>query len=255
MSLRGRIPPASVARTVGPVLDVDGITHRFGDRRVLDDVGFVVRPGEVVGFVGRNGAGKTTTMRILMGVIEPDDGAVRWEGRPVTWADRLRFGYMPEERGLYPKMRCLDQLRYLAELSGMPRAASAGHAAALLDRVGLVDRHHEPVERLSLGNQQRVQLAAALLGDPAMLVLDEPFSGLDPLGVDVLADVLAEFVGRGTGVLFSSHQLDLLERLVDRVVMIDAGRIVLDEPVDREAGGPGLSDRFRARLRPTGASA
>ncbi len=232
------------------VLELEGITRRFGDRLALDGVSFVVRPGEVVGFVGRNGAGKTTAMRIAMGVLQADDGEVRWAGAPITAADRLRFGYMPEERGLYPKMRCLDQLRYLAELSGVPRSGSAAHVVALLDRLGLADRHGEPVERLSLGNQQRVQLAAALLGEPRLLVLDEPFSGLDPVGVDVLSGVLAEYVSRGTGVLFSSHQLELLERLVDRVVMIDAGRIVLDEPVDRSGGGPGLAERFRSHLRP-----
>jgi ABC-2 type transport system ATP-binding protein len=232
------------------MLELDGIVRHFGERRVLDGVTFRVRPGEVVGFIGRNGAGKTTTMRVVMGLLEPDGGQVRWDGRPLVEGRRRRIGYLPEERGLYPKMRCVDQLRFLAQLAGVPKRASRAHVVDLLEGLGLSDRLDSPVEQLSLGNQQRVQLAAALLGRPALLVLDEPFSGLDPTGVDVLTAALERRVEDGVGVLFSSHQLDLLERVARRVVMIEAGRIVLDQELGAvaSAGQVRLVDRFRERL-------
>jgi ABC-2 type transport system ATP-binding protein len=184
------------------------------------------------GFVGTNGAGKTTTMRILMGVLQQDAGVVLWEGRPAGPADRRRFGYMPEERGLYPKMRVKEQLVYLARLRGVPAAEAAASADRLLAEFGLIERARDRVDELSLGNQQRVQLAAALVHDPVFLVLDEPFSGLDPVGVDALANSLQERVRRGVGVLFSSHQLDLVERLCDAVGIIRAGKIVASGSVD-----------------------
>ena len=163
------------------------IRDRYGSRVALDGVTYSVRPGEMFGFVGPNGAGKTTTMRIVLGVLEPDAGSVRWAGAPLDGATRARFGYMPEERGLYPKMRVGDQLSYLAELHGVAAAEARSAAVRWATELGIADRLGEPVEKLSLGNQQRVQLAAALVHDPDLLVLDEPFSGLDPVGVDVLA--------------------------------------------------------------------
>ncbi len=191
-----------------------------------------VAPGRIHGFVGRNGAGKTTTMRIVLGLAEPDGGEVRWNDRPVTAADRRRFGYMPEERGLYPKMSARSQVVYFARMSGFSAAAAASAADATLDAIGLAERKSEPVERLSLGNQQRAQLAAALVTSPELLVLDEPFSGLDPVGVDALAEVLQAQVARGTAVVYSSHQLDLVERLSDEVTIIDQGRVVAAGTVD-----------------------
>lgn len=214
------------------MLELRGVTKRYGDRIAVNNLSMSVQPGQMFGFVGTNGAGKTTTMRILMGVLQQDAGVVLWQGRPAGPADRRRFGYMPEERGLYPKMRVRDQLVYLARLRGTPAADAAASADNLLGELGLTERAGDRVEELSLGNQQRVQLAAALVHDPSFLVLDEPFSGLDPVGVDALAHSLQERVRRGVGVLFSSHQLDLVERLCDAVGIIRAGEIVASGSVE-----------------------
>lgn len=208
------------------MLELLGLTRRFGEVLALDDVSFSVPEGEIVGFVGPNGAGKTTAMRIALGVLEPDAGEVRFRGRPVDAATRRRFGYMPEERGLYPKMRVLDQLVYLARLHGLPLEDARSEARRAIQVLGVADRASSRVEALSLGNQQRVQLAAALVHRPEVLVLDEPFSGLDPVGVDVLSGVLREQAAAGVPVLFSSHQLDLVERLCESVVLIHRGRVV-----------------------------
>jgi ABC-2 type transport system ATP-binding protein len=209
------------------VLELTGLRRTFGDVVALDDVSFDAPHGQIVGFVGPNGAGKTTAMRIALGVLEPDAGAVRWRGRPVDPVARRRFGYMPEERGLYPKMRVRDQLIFLAQLHGLTKADAAQRAAEITETLGVSARVSDRVESLSLGNQQRVQLAAALIHRPELLVLDEPFSGLDPVGVDVLSGVLrSEARERDVPVVFSSHQLELVERLCDRVVMINHGRIV-----------------------------
>jgi ABC-2 type transport system ATP-binding protein len=177
-------------------------------------------------------------MRIVLGVLAADAGRVRWRGADVDAAVRRRFGYMPEERGLYPKMRVRDQLAYLARLHGLGAAAAAEAARGWIDRLGLAERAGERVEKLSLGNQQRVQLAAALVHAPDVLVLDEPFSGLDPVGVDVMSGVLAEQAARGVPVLFSSHQLELVERLCEAVAIVKDGRLVASGGVEdlRERG-------------------
>jgi ABC-2 type transport system ATP-binding protein len=208
------------------VLELNGLSRRFGDVVALDDVSFTVAEGEMVGFVGPNGAGKTTAMRIALGVLEPDAGVVRWRGSVVDAETRRRFGYMPEERGLYPKMRVLDQLVYLARLHGLDAAEARSRALRTIEILGVADRARDRTEALSLGNQQRVQLAAALVHRPEVLVLDEPFSGLDPVGVDVLSGVLREQNAAGVPVVFSSHQLELVERLCESVVLINKGRIV-----------------------------
>ena len=192
------------------------------------------------GFVGPNGAGKTTAMRIVLGVLEADAGRVLWRGRAADAAARARFGYMPEERGLYPKMRVHPQLSYLAQLHGLDRRSAEASAERWMERLGVAERANDRVEALSLGNQQRVQLAAALVHDPELLVLDEPFSGLDPVGVDALSGVLAERVDAGVPVLFSSHQLELVERLCHSVAIVDHGRLV----------ATGMVDELRARERP-----
>jgi ABC-2 type transport system ATP-binding protein len=207
------------------VLELRGITKSYGGRRVLDDVSFDVRAGRLTGFVGGNGAGKTTTMRIALGVLAKDGGDVTLDGAPVTTADRRRFGYMPEERGLYPKMKVGEHIAYLARLHGYSKAEATANAEALLDRLGLSERLGDLVETLSLGNQQRAQIAAALVHEPEVLILDEPFSGLDPLAVDVVAGVLQERAAAGAAVLFSSHQLDVVERLCDDLVIIAGGTI------------------------------
>ncbi|ABS05637.1 ABC transporter ATP-binding protein [Kineococcus radiotolerans] len=222
------------------MLVLEKITRRFGDRLALDDVSLSVPDGRMVGFVGANGAGKTTTMRIALGVLAADSGTVTFRGRVPDLATRRRFGYMPEERGLYPKGRLLEQLVFLARLHGVDRGAAAKRGQDLLSRLGLGDRAQDKLESLSLGNQQRVQVAASLVHDPELLVLDEPFSGLDPLAVDAMADLLRERVAAGVGVLFSSHQLDLVDRLCDELVILHGGRVVAaGEPQElrRQRGG------------------
>ena len=202
------------------------LTRTFGEIRAVDDVSFTVGAGRLTGFVGGNGAGKTTTMRMVMGVLSPTGGEVLWDGRPITALDRRQFGYMPEERGLYPKQAVLDQLVYLGRLRGLSASAAKASVTAHLERLGLAERAKDHVEKLSLGNQQRVQIIAALMGRPRALVLDEPFSGLDPAAVDNMADLLREHTARGVPVLFSSHQLDLVERLCERLVVLAKGRVV-----------------------------
>lgn len=207
------------------MLQLRGITKSYGSRRVLDDVAFDVAPGRLTGFVGGNGAGKTTTMRIMLGVLGRDAGEVTLNGEPVTAADRRLFGYMPEERGLYPKMKVLEHIVYLARLHGFSKTDATTRATALLEELGLGERLTDNVETLSLGNQQRAQIAAALVHDPEVLILDEPFSGLDPIAVDVVANVLQTRAAQGVSVLFSSHQLDVVERLCDDLVIIAGGTI------------------------------
>lgn len=222
------------------MLTIDGVTKQYGDRRVLDDVTFTVGDGRLTGFVGGNGAGKTTTMRILLGVLQADAGTVSIDGTTIGPADRRRFGYMPEERGLYPKMPVAEQITYFARLHGVDKRTAASRTTDLLDRLGLTPHADDAVEKLSLGNQQRVQVAAALAHDPEVLVLDEPFSGLDPMAVDVVLAVLREAAAGGVPVLFSSHQLDVVERLCDDVVVIAGGTIRAAGPQDelRKQAGP-----------------
>ena len=209
------------------VLTVDGVTKRYGSLLALDHVDFTVERGEIVGFLGPNGAGKTTAMRAIMRLITLDDGQVTWDGRPVDPATRQRFGYMPAERGMYPRMAVRDHLVYYARLSGRRGAAAARTADAWLERLGLAERRSDAVQNLSSGNQQRVQLALALLNAPDLLVLDEPFSGLDPIAVEVLSELLREEVARGAALLLSSHQLDLVADVCSAVVIVDRGRVVL----------------------------
>ncbi|WP_082157609.1 ABC transporter ATP-binding protein [Kocuria sp. SM24M-10] len=225
-------------RPEGHVLEARGLSRTFGGRTVVDDVSFTVAPGRMTGFVGANGAGKTTTMRMLMGVLRASSGQVLWDGRPVTAADRAGFGYMPEERGLYPKQGVLDQLGYLGRLHGMSRRDALAEAARLLERFGLAGRAKDRLESLSLGNQQKVQVAAALLHGPTALVLDEPFSGLDPAAVDAMVELLRERTARGVPVLFSSHQLELVDRLCDTLVVLSGGRVLAAGAADelRRAG-------------------
>jgi ABC-2 type transport system ATP-binding protein len=215
------------------VLEVLGLTKRYGDVVALDGATFNVHPGRIVGFLGPNGAGKTTTMRAIFGLVRPDEGELRWRDNLVGQEQRSRFGYMPEERGLYPRMKVGEQLTYLARLSGLPHAEARRAGRGWLERLGLSDRRNARLDELSHGNQQRVQLAAALVHAPELVVLDEPFSGLDPLGVASLAELLAETAAGGVAVVFSSHQLDLVEDVCQDVVIIDHGAIVLDGVVEQ----------------------
>ena len=207
------------------MLQLDNISKSFGTRPALDGVSFSVRDGRMTGFVGGNGAGKTTAMRILLGVLDSDAGEIQLDGKPLGAEQRRHFGYMPEERGLYPKMKVREQLVYLARLHGYASAAAGRNADALLEELGLEERRDSMLESLSLGNQQRAQIAASLVHEPEVLVLDEPFSGLDPLAVDTVVEVLKSRAASGTSVLFSSHQLEIVERLCDDLVIIADGSI------------------------------
>jgi len=223
-------------------LELDGLTRRFGDIVALDRLSFAVPTGQVFGFLGPNGAGKTTAMRAVFELVTLDAGVVHWKGVPVTSNDRRRFGYMPEERGLYPGMVVVEQIEYLARLHGVPHGDARAAALHWLEKLGVADRASSKVEALSLGNQQRVQLAAALVHEPELLVLDEPLSGLDPVGVDAVSAVLVEQADSGRGVLFSSHQIDLVEDLCESVAIIDHGRLVAAGTVEE------LTTRGRRRL-------
>jgi ABC-2 type transport system ATP-binding protein len=216
-----------VART----LYASGISQRFGDRVVLDGVDVEVPPGIVVGLLGPNGAGKTTLMRILFGVLTPDAGVVRWGDRAATDDDRRSWGYMPQERGLYRDMRVLDLLTWIARLYGLERATGRARSQDLLERLGLGDRGKDKIRDLSGGMAQRIQLAAAMVHDPELLVLDEPFAGLDPLAIEFLSNVIRDHVRAGRNMLFSSHQLDLVEDLCETITLINRGRVVLQGEV------------------------
>ena len=223
----------------GGGLEVRGLEKSYGTLRALDGLDFAVAPGEVFGFVGANGAGKSTTMKIALGVLSADAGEVLWDGRPIDARVRRRVGYMPEERGLYPKMHIAEQLVYLARLHGIGEPEAKRSVAAWLERLGLAERAGDDLTKLSHGNQQRVQLAAALVVDPVLLVLDEPFAGLDPEAVDAMSGILRERAAAGIPVIFSSHQLELVERISDRVGIIRRGRMVALGTVDELRGeGP-----------------
>ena len=231
------------------MLELQNLSKRYGDVRALDGVSFQARPGRLVGFLGPNGAGKTTAMRSIFGLVNLDGGSVLWKGESVGPETRLRFGYMPEQRGLYPTMRIGDQLKYFGRLHGMSPADATAAGTALLGDFGLGDRIGDKLEALSHGNQQRVQLAAALVHEPDVLVLDEPFSGLDPIGVSSMENVLRRRARAGAAVVFSSHQLDLVENLCDEVVIINEGRLALEGTI---ADIRAASTRRRLDLTVTG---
>ena len=205
------------------MLAINDLSKTYGDVVALEGCSFTVEPGRMLGFLGPNGAGKTTTMRAIFGLLRPDAGDVPWNGHPIAPEARLRFGYMPEQRGLYPKMKVVEQLVYFGRLHAMSAEARAA-AEELLDELGLTNRR-DPLDDLSHGNQQRVQLAAALVHSPELLVLDEPFNGLDPIGAETMANVLRSRVAAGAAVVFSSHQLDLVEDLCEDVAIIHRGRL------------------------------
>mgnify|MGYP002717794110 CR=1 FL=1 len=213
-------------------LHIAHVCKTFGDVTALDDMTFSVAGGEIYGFVGSNGAGKSTTMRIALGVLSADSGEVRIDNSPLSDDTRRTIGYMPEERGLYAKEKILDQLVFLGKLHGMSTQAARTSGTDLLEQLGLGERLDDKLSELSLGNQQRVQLAASLIHDPQILILDEPFSGLDPVAVDVMSQMLIARAARGIPVLFSSHQLDLVQRLCDHVGIVTRGHMVADGTVD-----------------------
>ena len=220
---------------MGDQLVLQGLRRRFGAITALDDLSFTVNAGQVVGFLGPNGAGKTTTMRAIFGLTDLETGTITWNGRVVDSQLRRRFGYMPEERGLYPTMLVGEQIEYLGRLHDMSASDAREQTRYWLERLNVADRALSKVETLSHGNQQRVQLAAALMHRPDLLILDEPLAGLDPSAVDTMGEVLVEQAKSGRCVVFSSHQLDQVESLCESVTIIDHGRLVATGSVDELA--------------------
>ncbi len=208
-------------------LVLDGLVKRFGAVTALDGISFQVPRGEVFGFLGANGAGKTTTMRIVLDILRPDAGTATWAGTPTTQVPRETWGYLPEERGLYPRLEVLDQLVFFASLYGIPRDVAAARGREWLARFRIPDYEKRRAEELSKGNQQKVQLIAAILHQPAVLLMDEPFVGLDPVNVALLKEAFEEMRGRGTTLVFSTHQMEMVEELCESVALIDRGRLVL----------------------------
>jgi ABC-2 type transport system ATP-binding protein len=208
-------------------LRIDGLRKRFGTVQALDGVGFTVAPGEVFGFLGANGAGKTTTMRIVLGLLQADSGTVTWNGAPARDQPRRTWGYMPEERGLYLRMPVLEQLVFYARLYGVPRSEAVAEARDWLARFRLADAEDRTAESLSKGNQQKVQFIATVLHRPDVLLMDEPFAGLDPVNVALLKAAFLEMRDRGCTLVFSTHQLETAEALCDSVAIIDRGRMVI----------------------------
>jgi ABC-2 type transport system ATP-binding protein len=212
-------------------LVLDSLVKRFGPVTALDGISFTVPPGEVFGFLGANGAGKTTTMRIILDIIRADSGTATWNGIPSAEAPRRTWGYLPEERGLYPRMEVLDQLVFIGDLFHVGRSEARRRALDWLDRFGVPDYAHRRAEELSKGNQQKIQFIAAVLHEPQVLLMDEPFAGLDPVNVSILKEAFLEMKRRGATIIFSTHQMEQVEELCESVVLIDHGRVLVGGPV------------------------
>ena len=208
-------------------LIVDSISKRFGDVVALDDVSFRVDPGRIFGLLGANGAGKTTSMRIVLDILRPDSGSVSWQGRPNLSLPRDTWGYLPEERGLYLRMKVIELLRFFAALYGVSEADATREAEDWLERFRIPDYRDRKVEELSKGNQQKIQFIAAILHDPDVLIMDEPFSGLDPVNVQLLKEAFLEMRDRGKTLIFSTHQMETVEELCEAIALIDRGRVVV----------------------------
>ncbi len=215
-----------------PMLRVEGLVKRYGQKLAVDRVGLTIPRGAIYGFLGPNGAGKTTTIRCLMDIILPDAGTMTLAGRPLDHRLRDRIGYLPEERGLYRKMTCLDQLAYLAQLKGIARREAVRRAAEWLERLELADYARHKVDNLSKGMQQKIQFAATFIFEPDVVILDEVFSGLDPLNIELLRNLILAEKARGTTILFSTHMLAEAERICDAVCLIEGGVKILDGTLD-----------------------
>ncbi|MDX1430035.1 MAG: ATP-binding cassette domain-containing protein [Rhodothermales bacterium] len=210
------------------MLTLSNVTKRYADKVAVDRVSFEVHPGRILGLLGPNGAGKTSTIRMIAYITAPDEGEIRFDGRVVgAWSQR-KMGYLPEERGLYRKMRVGDQLQYLARLKGLSRSDAASAAARWLDRFDAADWHDKKVEELSKGMQQKIQFIATVIHDPELLIFDEPFSGLDPINADLLQEVIFELKDGGRTILFASHRMEQVEQLCDDICLISNGRILVD---------------------------
>ena len=208
------------------ILELKNIDKSFGEKQVLKGVSFTAESGKAFGLLGRNGAGKTTTIRILMNVFPANGGEVLIDGKPIDY-DKIGIGYLPEERGLYPKKLIIDQLVYLAELKGMAHKDAIKEVDHWLDRLGMSEYRNKRLDTLSKGNQQKIQLITALAHDPQVVILDEPFSGLDPVNAMLLKDVVKEQIAKGKIVLFSSHQMNYIEEFCDGIAIINAGKVAL----------------------------
>ncbi len=207
-------------------LQTENLTKSFGEKQVLKGVSFAVESGRALGLLGRNGAGKTTTIRIIMQVFSPDSGKVLLDGTPLH-TDRVKIGYLPEERGLYPKKPIFEQLLYFGKLGGLSKKQAAAQAERLLARLGMAEYRDKRLDTLSKGNQQKIQLVATLITDPDIVILDEPFSGLDPVNAKLLKDLVKEMIAEGKLVLFSSHQMNYIEEFCNDIVILHDGKAVL----------------------------
>lgn len=212
-------------------LDIQNITKRFGDFTAVSDISFNVESGSIFGFLGTNGAGKTTTMRMILDIIRPDTGEITWDGTPTRDLPRDLFGYLPEERGLYPKMVVEDQLLFLAQLYGADKKAAQAELDEWLERLNITENREKTVDQLSKGNQQKIQLIASFLHNPDILIMDEPFSGLDPVNAEQMKDAFREMRDRGKTIIFSTHQLDDAQELSSDVCIIHRGRLVVSGSV------------------------
>lgn len=230
-------------------LHVESVSKRFGPVQAVQDVGFAVPAGRVCGLLGSNGAGKTTTMRMIMRIFLPDSGSIQWQGQPITDAIRRGFGYLPEERGLYPKMPVRDQLIYLTELKGLSRQEAARRVDIWMERLEISEYAKRPVEQLSKGNQQKVQFAATAASSPALCILDEPFTGLDPVNTLLMEQAFRTLADEGTTLLFSSHNMDQVETLCEDVVLLHRSRLVLAGPL-REVKRAARRQVVRLRMEP-----
>jgi ABC-2 type transport system ATP-binding protein len=227
-------------------VEIQGVVKRYGDMVAVDHVSLDVPEGTIYGFLGPNGAGKTSTIRMMMRILFPDEGTIRLLGEDLRAVNLDRVGYLPEERGLYKKMRLGDQLVFFGELRGLSRAEARKRTSAWLERMSLLDRAMQPVEGLSKGMQQKVQFIATILHEPELLILDEPFSGLDPVNANVLKDIILEYHRRGHTIVFSTHQLTV-EKLCDHICLINRGRVILEgslSSVKQKYGKNGVSLRF-----------
>ena len=220
------------------LLEIKNLNKSFADHHVLQDISLTITSGKAMGFLGRNGAGKTTTIRCLMDVFKADSGEILLDGKPFS-PTQFRVGYLPEERGLYSKEKILHQLIYFATLRGAEQKAAKASAEYWLERFGLTYAKNHKLETLSKGNQQKVQIAQALLNDPEIIILDEPFSGLDPINSQVLKDVIKESIAAGKLLIFSSHQMNYVEEFCDEITLIEKGKIILRgslKEIKRELG-------------------
>lgn len=214
-------------------LRIDGITKTFGSFTAVNNVSFAVQPGTIFGFLGTNGAGKTTTMRMILDIIRADSGEITWNGTPTRDMERARFGYLPEERGLYPKMQVEEQLLFIGRLYGANKHDVQARIDEWLERFNITENRHKAVEALSKGNQQKIQFLAAVLHDPEILIMDEPYSGLDPVNAQQMKDAFHELVGEGKTIIFSTHQLNDAQELSADVAIIHRGELLITGPVDQ----------------------